>query len=141
MTDLTFQMLLQCQYSGTDNHIEQLHVEHLVDSDWQVLDLNTYTPGFDIFMYAILTCQHMYFRMNAAERGLIMGSSEGLITINADEHRSIKTLHVDFKGQLTSGTVTADAISFISQRMKQCPVSINLKKIMDSKISITFESA
>jgi len=141
MTALTFQMLIQCHYSGSDNNVDQLHVEQLVNGDWQVLELNNYTPGFDIFMYAILTCQHMYFRMNAAERNLILESSEGLITVNADEHRSIKTLHVDFKGKLKSGTVTDDAIRYINQRMRQCPVSTNLKKIMDNTTTVSFESA
>ena len=65
MNKLTFQMLLQCHYTGDENNIDQLHVEHLVENDWQELDLNTYTPGFDVFMYAVLTCQHMYFRLNA----------------------------------------------------------------------------
>ena len=52
-----------------------------------------------------------------------------------------KTLHVDFKGKLKSGTVTDDAIRYINQRMRQCPVSTNLKKIMDNTTTVSFESA
>lgn len=141
MSDLTFQMLLECHYSGDKNDVDQLHVEHLVDGDWQILDLNTRTPGFDIFMYAILTCQHTYFRTNAAERKLIMASSEGLITLNADKHRSMQSLHIDFNGKLRSGTVTDEAVSYISQRMALCPVSLNLKPIADSKTTVSFETA
>jgi uncharacterized OsmC-like protein len=141
MSEFTFQMLLQCHYSGSKNNVDLLHVEHLVDADWQLLDLNTRTPGFDIFMYAILTCQHTYFRVNAAERGLILDSSEGLITVNANDHRSIEALHIDFTGRLNSGTVTDDSVEYIKQRMALCPVSINLKKIADSKTTLSFEPA
>jgi len=137
MSELTFQMLLQCRYSGSENNIDTLHVEHLVEGDWQVFQLNNYSPGFDIFMYAILTCQHMYFRMNATEHKLVLDSSEGLITINANDHRSIEALHVDFTGRLKSGTASDEVIDFIRQRMAVCPVSINLKKIPDSKTTLT----
>lgn len=141
MEKFTFQMLLRCQYSGDDNTIEQLEVEHQVDDTWQELDLDIRSPGFDIFMYAILTCQHMYFRNNAAEYGLAMSSSEGLITVIADEHRSIETLHGEFKGTLKKGTATTEMVNSITARMGLCPVSINLKEIPDKTITINFESA
>ena len=139
MSDLTFQMLLQCHYTSDDNNIDQLHVEHLDDDNWQGFNLNNDTPGFDIFIYAILTCQHMYFRQNAAEYGLVMASSEGLITVIADEHRSINTLNVEFNGKLKKGTVTNDAVDSIVARMGLCPVSINLKTILNNKITASFE--
>ena len=141
MNKLTFQMLLQCDYTGDENNIDQLHVEHLVENDWQELDLNTYTPGFDVFMYAVLTCQHMYFRLNAAKYGLVLKSSEGLITVISDKHRSIETLNVEFKGKLKKGTVTNDAVDSIVARMGLCPVSINLKDIPHNKITASFEPA
>ena len=139
MSDLTFQMLLKCQYTGTDNDVSQLHVEHMVEDNWQELDLNTKTPGFDIFMYAILTCQHTYFRVNAAEQNLVLKSSEGLITVNTDEHRSINYLHIDFTARLTSGTVTDEAVNYVTERMSLCPVSINMNKIANSNTSVSFQ--
>ena len=133
-------MLLQCRYTGGDNTIESLHVEHLVDDNWQELDLNIKTPGFDIFIYSILSCQHMYFRNNAAEYGLVMDSSEALITVIADEHRSIETLHVEFKGKLAAGTAGTDVVKSITARVGLCPASINLKEIADKSISVSFEA-
>ena len=141
MSDFTFQMLLHCHYIDDENTIDQLHVEHLVDDNWQELDLNINSPGFDIFTYAILTCQHMYFRNNAAEYGLVLDSSEGLITIIADEHRSIETLNVEFKGKLKKGKATKDIVDSISARMALCPASINLKDIKNTHITAIFESA
>lgn len=141
MGDLTFQMLLHSHYTGDDNSVEQLHIEHLVDDNWQKLDLNFHSPGFDIFMYAILTCQHMFFRNNAAEYGMVLESSEGLLTIVANEHRSINSLHVDFKGQLKKGTPSREAVDSITARMKLCPVSINLKDIKDLQVTVSFDPA
>ena len=50
MSELTFQMRLHCRYTGNDNNIGQLVVEHVVNNEWQALELNTLTPGFDIFI-------------------------------------------------------------------------------------------
>ncbi len=141
MNKFTFQMLLHCHYTGDENNVDQLHIEHVVEDGWQELDLNTSTPGFDIFMYAILTCQHTYFSTNAAEYGLILDSSEGLITVIANEHRSIETLNVEFKGKLTKGLATKEAVDSITARMGLCPVSINLKDIPHSKITASFDAS
>jgi hypothetical protein len=141
MNDFTFQMLLHSNYIDDDNTIDQLHVEHLVDDNWQELDLNIYSRGFDIFMYAILNCQHMYFRNNAAEYGLVLESSEGFITVIADKHRSIETLNIEFKGKLKKGEATKDIVDSITARMKLCPVSINLRDIKNNHITASFEPA
>lgn len=140
MNGLTFQMILHCSYEKDENDITQQNVEQLVDDSWEELNLSTASPGFDIFMYAILTCQHMSFRINAAKYGLVLNESEGLITVVADEHRSIQSLHVDFKGKLKKGIATVDMVDSIVARMNLCPVSINLKDISDRKLTVVFES-
>ena len=141
MSDFTFQSLLRCSYKNDDNDIDEQTVEHLVDDNWQKFNLSNDAPGFDIFMYAILTCQHMYFRLNAAKYGLTLNSSEGLMTIIADANRSIQTLHVDFKGQLKKGIANDDMIDSIAARMKLCPVSINLKDFPDRETTVVLESS
>ncbi len=140
MNDLTFQMILHCSYTGDENNIDQILIEQLMDNSWQELALSTDSPGFDIFMYAILTCQHMYFRNNAAEYGLVLNSSEGLITIITNENRSIQSLHVDFKGTLSKGIANDDMVNSIVARMNLCPVSINLKDFLDRKTTVVFEA-
>jgi hypothetical protein len=140
MNGLTFQMILHCSYEKDENDITQQNVEQLVDDSWEELNLSTASPGFDIFMYAILTCQHMYFRINAAKYGLVLNESEGLITVVANEHRSIQSLHVDFKGKLKKGIATVDMVDSIVARMNLCPVSINLKDISSRKLTVVFES-
>ena len=140
MNDLTFQMLIHCSYEKDENVVVQQNVEQLVDDSWEELSLSTASPGFDIFMYAILTCQHLYFRNNAAEYGLVLKESEGLITVITNELRSIQSMHVDFKGKLTKGIATVDMVDSIVARMDLCPVSINLKDILDRKLTVVFES-
>ena len=132
-------MLMHCRYKDDNNEVDSLHVEHLVNDEWQTLDLNIYSPGFDVFLYAILTCQHMYFKNNAAEFGLILDSSEGLVTLIADSHRNIKTLDVEFKGKLKKGDITEEAVTTITARMKLCPVSINLREIPHTTVKASFE--
>lgn len=138
MSGFTFQMLLHCQYTGDENNVDKLHVEHLVDDEWQELVLDTSSPGFDVFIYAILTCQHMFFKNNAAEYGLVMDASEGLVTVIANEHRSIDSLHIDFNGKLKKGTPNDEMVKSITARMKLCPVSINLKEIPDMVVKVNF---
>ena len=141
MNDLTFQVLLQCEYKNDENEIDQQTVEHLVDDSWQELNISNSAPGFDIFMYAILTCQHTSFRNNAAEYSLVLNSSEGLITVIADKHRSIETLNIEFKGKLKKGEPTKGIVDSITARMELCPVSINLRDIPNNHITASFEPA
>lgn len=140
MTEMTFQMRLHCEYTGEKNAVERLTVEHCVDNRWHKLDLDTGSPGFDIFIYSILTCQHMYFRANATESGLSLSACDGHITITTDADRNIQAMRVGFTGKLKSGDVTQEKMAFIAQRMEQCPVSINLKKIDDRETSVRFQS-
>jgi uncharacterized OsmC-like protein len=141
MSGFTFQMIMRCHYSGDKNKVESLHVEHLVDDEWQELILDTYSPGFDVFIYSILSCQHMFFRNNATEYGLSMTSAEALITIVTDEHRSIESLHSEFTGKLIKGTADIEKVKSITARVGLCPATINLKEIADKKITVNFETA
>ena len=77
MSERTFNMRLKSTYEGTTNTIASLAVEHRVKEEWQPLDLGITSPGFDIFVYAVFTCQHLYFRSNCAERKLLLDSAEG----------------------------------------------------------------
>ena len=138
MSGLTFQMIMRCHYSGDENRLDNLYVEHLVNDEWQELKLDTYSPGFDVFIYSILSCQHMFFRNNSTEYGLAMDSAEALITIVTDEHRSIESLHAEFTGKLKMGTADVEKVKSITARVGLCPATINLKEIADKKITVSY---
>jgi len=129
-------MRLRCSYESSDNKVSRLEVEHLVDAEWQALDLGIMSAGFDIFVYAVLTCQHMYFRANCAERGLVLASAEGSVRIGTGADWQIDTLRVSFSGRLSSGTPRPEDIDYIVARMKQCPVSRNLRDVPGAQSSI-----
>jgi len=135
-----FDMRLRCRYEGNDNKVSRLEVERLVDGEWQALDLGIMSAGFDIFVYSVLTCQHMYFRVNCAERGLVLDSAEGSVRIGTDADWKIDTLVVNFAGGLSSGTPRPEDIDYIVARMKQCPVSRNLREVPGAQSSIELSS-
>ena len=141
MSERRFQMRFNCSYADPDNSIDQLDVEVLVEDEWQALDLDLKSPGFQLFNYGLFSCQHLYFRSNAAEHGLKLVSAKASIIVETDIDWSINLLHVDFNGLLKSGSPTQDTIAYIIERMGFCPVSSNVKEVADSKRSVTFEFA
>jgi len=138
MSERSFQMRLVSRYATPDNSVAELEAEHLIDGAWQPFDLNLRAPGFQVFVFAVLTCQHMYFRSNCAEQGLGLESAEGSIEIVAGENWEIKRLHVHFTGKLDSGTPSEETTRYIAGRMGQCPVSINLKPVPDIATQVDF---
>ena len=137
MSERTFSMRLRSTYEGTVNAVAGLDVEHRVQGEWQPLELGVASPGFEIFVYSVLTCQHMYFRVNCAERGLVLDSAEGMITIGTDRDWNMEILQVHFSGRLGSGEASADDIDYIVSRMKQCPVSCNLREVPGADTTVT----
>jgi hypothetical protein len=132
-------MRVQCTYEGDNNAVARLEVEHQAEGRWQPLALDLTTPGFDIFVYAVFTCQHLYFRANCAERGLMLSSAEGRIVIGADGDWTMESLEVHFAGRLGRGEATREDIDYIVARMEQCPVSRNLRKVPDSRTTVTLD--
>jgi hypothetical protein len=136
VSERNFDMRLRCRYEGNDNKVSRLEVERLVEGEWRVLELGIMSAGFDIFVYSVLTCQHMYFRVNCAERGLVLDSAEGSVHIGTDADWKIDTLVVSFSGRLGSGAARPEDIDYIVARMKQCPVSRNLREVPGAESSI-----
>jgi hypothetical protein len=137
VSERNFNMRLKSTYEGDTNTIASLEVEHRVKGEWQPLDLNDASPGFDIFVYAIFACQHRFFRVNCAERKLVLNSAEGSIVIGADKSWNMEILKIHFSGQLGSGQVSPGDIDYIVSRMKQCPVSLNIREAPDTESTIT----
>ena len=137
MSERNFNMRLKSTYEGDTNTIASLEVEHRVKGEWLPLDLGIASPGFDIFVYAIFACQHRFFRVNCAERKLVLNSAEGSIVIGADKSWNMEILKVHFSGQLGSGQVSPGDIDYIVSRMKQCPVSLNIREAPDTESTIT----
>jgi uncharacterized OsmC-like protein len=136
MNEHRFQMRLFSRYEDPDNSVADLKVEICADDEWQVFDLNARSPGFSIFVYAVFNCQHTHMRLNCAERGLMLESATGAIDVEAGEDWFVRKLHIHFDARLKSGSPVDDDVRYIIERMRQCPVSVNLKEIADSKTEI-----
>lgn len=132
-----FHMRLRCHYKE-ENAIGELEIDLQEEGAWKPFHLDTLTPGFLVFTYAILTCQHMFLRSNALEKKLLMKHAEGTITIDASPEWIIEKLAIDFNAELRSGTPGGEDIDYISARMQQCPVSKNLGPIKDAQTTLTF---
>jgi hypothetical protein len=132
MNERSFQMRLHCRYQDPENIVAELHVEFLADGEWISFDLHPLTPGFLIFTYSIFTCQHLFMRMNCAERGLILDSAEGSIELITSEKWDMQKLHIRFDGKLKGGAPTELDIDEIIRHMGHCPVSRNIQEPPES---------
>jgi hypothetical protein len=138
MADHRFQMRLQCRYAGDDNAPQEQSIEHRTESGWTPLELGFKTPGFLVLVYAVLNCQHLYMRVNAAERGFELGSAEGSIDIETNADWEVQRLTVHFDVRVRRGAPSAEDTAYIIDRMRHCPVSVNLKEPPSSATTIEF---
>ncbi len=138
MSEHRFQMRLSCRYAQPDNTVAELAVENLVEGEWQPFELGFKSPGFLIFVYGILNCQHLYMRTNAAERGFALESADGSIEVTASQDWVLQQLNVHFDARLQSGAPGAEDVDYIVDRMRHCPVSVNLRDVADSRTTLAF---
>lgn len=138
MTMRKFQFRINAKYESSENTVTSLVFEHQVKNEWQQYDATNYNAGFLVLLYAILNCQHMYFRVNAAERGLQLKSAQGKLEVEANNDWEMQKLHIHMEGQLVTGTANADDEAYIIERMTHCPVSVNLKPAPDMRTTIQF---
>ena len=138
MEQRRFQYRLACSYEGSDNEIKDLDVEVLNKDVWEKLDLSILTPGFLVFCYGILSCQHLYLRINAKERGLTLKSMTGSIDVTTTGDWIIQKRHIQFDVVLASGTPSNDDVNYIVERMHHCPSTINLRDAPDAETRVNF---
>ena len=138
MSKHIFNLRMAADYGPTENEITSLQVDVLNDKEWEILDLNTTTPGFLIYVYSIFTCQHLFLRTNATERKLAFKSSRAELLVEASEDWLLEKVYIKFSIRLTAGEPNDDDIDYIVSRMKQCPVSKNLPQDIDIHTSVEF---
>jgi uncharacterized OsmC-like protein len=136
MSERRFRLRLACRYGRPDNKIAELAVEIFEGDGWKPFELNLLSPGFQMLLSAAFSCQHLYFRTNCAERGLVLDSADGELEVVTDRDWVIERMHVRFAGRLRSGTPTQEAIDYIVERMGHCPVSANLKPVAERETRV-----
>ena len=139
-----FQFRMRSEYQTVEdnaisNKVSKLVFEHLVNQQWQEYDPRNFAGGFLVLLYAILNCQHTYFRANATEQGIGLNSCEGSLIAETNADWELLSMHINFDAKLAAGNPTQKDSEYIVDRMRQCPVSVNLKSIPDLKTTINFK--
>ena len=138
MADHVFELRAAFRYSGEDNKIDRLQAEVLTGDGWRELQIGNDSPGFLIFVYAFLICQHTYFRANSGESGLLLERAGLDLFMRCDGDWKIDQVKVRIKAALRAGNADSASIDYIKQRMRLCPVSVNLKEPQDYRIELEF---
>jgi len=128
MSKRHFHLKLKATYQGDKNAIDNLQVQVLKGDQWENLELSIRSPGFQLYINGLFSCQHLYMRTNAAEQKLILGSSAAEMMVTANQQWLIQDIRVSFIAKLLSGSPTKNDIAHIRDRMHHCPVSSNLPK-------------
>ena len=139
MSNNNFHMRLSCTYETEENTPANLLVENdTEDKGWQPLDLSTLTPGFLIYVYSMFACQHMFLRNKSKDKGVVLESAQGEITVSASEDWFLQEVAIHFDATTTSGDLNAEVIEYIISGMKACPVSKNMPSGIEIQTSVNF---
>ena len=91
------------------------------------------TPGFRLYLLSLLLWQHHYLAANAQEVGIPLQHVDGRFTVVTSSAWMIEQVVGDFSMHLDQACpaeerarADTDAIAYIQECMKLCPVSRNL---------------
>ena len=138
MSDHPFQLRASFDYSGDNNNIDHISAQVWSDNRWDRLEIDNTSPGFLIFVYAFLICQHTYFHANSSERGLLLEHSEVELDLQADSDWKIQQIRVGIDATLRNGNPDQAMSDYIRERMRQCPVSVNMNEPAEYQIELKF---
>ena len=138
MSGHSFELRAAFRYSGDDNHLDQIDAEVSTDQGWEPLQIDNSSPGFLLFVYSFLICQHTYFHANATEHRLLLERASLDLSLTADEEWRIQKISVAIDSRLRGGAAAPEIIDHVKQRMRLCPVSVNLVEPADYGINLEF---
>ena len=138
MAEHRFELRASFVYGGGDNRTEKLTAEILTEEGWNALELNLSSPGFLIFVYSFMVCQHTYFHANCNESGLLLDRANLELLLVAREDWQIERVEVGIRSVLRGGKADRETVDYIESRMRRCPVSINLREPPDYRITLEF---
>lgn len=138
MSDHPFQLRASFDYSGDNNNIDQINAQIWSDDVWNNLEICNSSPGFLIFVYSFLICQHTYFHANCGERGLLLDHAGVELDLRAGEDWKIQQVKVGIDAKSRGASPDRATIDYIEGRMRQCPVSVNMQEPPDYRIVLKF---
>jgi hypothetical protein len=145
MSERTFQFRLRSSHPAPDRTTQDLVVEFLGDSgEWEPQQLSLTMPGFRIYLISLLLCQHFYLVANAREKAIPLQQVEADFLVTTSSDWIVAGVEGDFRIRLDAAAseqerrlADADAIAYMQERMKLCPISRNLPDGVRKRIDLT----
>lgn len=114
----------------------------LLDGDgrWQPQRIDAATPGFRLYLIALLLCLHTAIVMQSAELGLALQEVQGELQAQVLDDWSLEAVEADLRLQFTGAIAEmglATALEQIRARMEQCPVSRNLPGTVRKRFGVS----
>ena len=137
MSQRTFHFRLHSRPNGSEPAASSLRLERETETGvWEPLIPALTTPGFRLYLSAMLICLHYHLVAEAREQGLPLCGVEGSFSASTAPDWALTQLSGAFQLQLARGTGAtaqgtaqasdADSIDRIQERMLHCPVFRNL---------------
>jgi hypothetical protein len=111
---------------------------------WEPQQLSLTMPGFRIYLISLLLCQHFYLVANAREKAIPLQQVEADFLVTTSSDWIVAGVEGDFRIRLDAaaseqerGLADADAIAYMQERMKLCPISRNLPDGVRKRIDLT----
>ena len=147
MSDRTFHFRLHSSHLPPQRATSNLMVELLNDNgQWQPQQLSFSTPGFRIYLISLLLCQHFYLVANAQEKRIPLERVEADFVVTTSSDWIVAAVEGDFRIRLDAAAsaeerqlADAEAIAFMQERMKLCPISRNLPEHVHKRIDLSTE--
>ena len=145
MSERNFQFRLRSSHPAPDRATQDLVVEFLGDSGaWEPQLLSLTMPGFRIYLISLLLCQHHYLVANAREKAILLQQVEADFIVTTSADWIVASVTGDFRIRLDGAAseqershADGDAIAYLKERMKLCPISRNLPESVGKRIELT----
>jgi hypothetical protein len=147
MSDRTFRFRLHSSHLPPQRSTSNLTVELLNDNgQWQPQQLSFSTPGFRIYLISLLLCQHFYLVANAQVNRILLERVEAAFVVTTSSDWIVAAVEGDIRIRLDPAAsaeerqlADAEAIAFMQERMKLCPISRNLPEHVHKRIALSAE--
>ena len=139
MSERTFRFRLRSSHRPPERSTTDLVVEFLSDSGlWEPQQLSLSMPGFRIYLISLLLCQHVYLVANAREKGIALQQVQADFKVTTSTDWIIDHVDGDFRIRLDQdASANEEAIAYMQERMKLCPISKNLPDSVGKTINVT----
>jgi hypothetical protein len=145
MTGRTFRFRLHSSHRLPERSTSNLVVEFLAESGlWEPQQLSFSLPGFRIYLISLLLCQHVYLVANAQEHNIPLHQVDADFVVTTSSDWIVAAVEGDFRIRLDADATpeerqlaSTEAIAFMQERMKLCPISRNLPESVAKHIGLS----